>query len=160
MGGAHHGLCPHAVAVHGLALGGFQNPELHLVDLVEQQARGGGARTAVCEAFRAWIVLSQAKVVLLNVGALANHAGWTCPAAHRRCSCSTTRMDCCPEPPKMMTSVSNRMALAAASSASRNVLPPKPRDAIHNATWRGAYLAPYEYARIEFGLPEEPEPFP
>ena len=25
---------------------------------------------------------------------------------------------------------------------------------------RGAYLAPYEYARIEFGLPEEPEPFP
>ena len=34
----------------------------------------------------------------------------------------------------MMTSVSNRMALAAASSASRNVLPPKPRDAIHNAT--------------------------
>ena len=42
MGGAHHGLCPHAVAVHGLALGGFQNPELHLVDLVEQQARGVG----------------------------------------------------------------------------------------------------------------------
>ena len=34
----------------------------------------------------------------------------------------------------MMTSVSNRMALAAASSASRDVLPPKPRDAIHNAT--------------------------
>ena len=34
----------------------------------------------------------------------------------------------------MMASVSNRMALAAASSASRNVLPPKPRDAIHNAT--------------------------
>ena len=62
------------------------------------------------------------------------HAAGTCPAAHRRCSCSTTRRDCCPEPPKMMTSVSNRMALAAASSASRNVLPPKPRDAIHNAT--------------------------
>ena len=79
-------------------------------------------------------MLPQAKVVLVNVGALANHAGGTCPAAHRRCSCSTTRRDCYPEPPKMMTSVSNRMALAAASSASRNVLPPKPRDAIHNAT--------------------------
>ena len=79
-------------------------------------------------------MLPQAKVVLLNVGALANHAGGICPAAHRRCRCSTTRRDCCPEPPKMMTSVSNRMALAAASSASRNVLPPKPRDAIHNAT--------------------------
>ena len=62
-------------------------------------------------------MLPQAKVVLLNVSALANHAGdeVTCPAAHRRCSCSTTRRDCCPEPPKMMTSVSNRMALAAAS---------------------------------------------
>ena len=42
MGRAHHGLCLHAVAVHGLALGGFQNPELHFVDLVEQQARGVG----------------------------------------------------------------------------------------------------------------------
>ena len=42
MGGAHHGLCLHAVAVHGLALGGFQNRELHLVDLVEQQPRGVG----------------------------------------------------------------------------------------------------------------------
>ena len=81
-------------------------------------------RTAVCEAFRAWIVLPQAKVVLVNVGALANHARGTCPAASRRCRHSTTRADCCPEPPKMMTSVSNRMALAAASSASRNVLPP------------------------------------
>ncbi len=42
MGGTHHGLCLHAVAVHGLALGGFQNRELHLVDLVEQQPRGVG----------------------------------------------------------------------------------------------------------------------
>ena len=42
MGGAHHGLCLHAVAVHGLALGGFQNRELHLIDLVEQQPRGVG----------------------------------------------------------------------------------------------------------------------
>ena len=39
MGGTHHGLCPNAVAVHGLALGGFQNPEFHLV---EQQPRGVG----------------------------------------------------------------------------------------------------------------------
>ena len=36
---------------------------------------GWAPRTAVCEAVRAWIVLPQAKVVLLNVGALANHAG-------------------------------------------------------------------------------------
>ena len=42
MGRAHHGLCLHAVAVHGLALGGFQNRELHLIDLIEQQARGVG----------------------------------------------------------------------------------------------------------------------
>ena len=69
MGGAHHGLCPHAAAVHGLALGGFQNRELHLVDLVEQQpAWGGPRRTAVCEAVRAWIVLPQAKVGLVEAG--------------------------------------------------------------------------------------------
>ena len=42
MGRAHHGLCLHAVAVHGLALGGFQNRELHLIDLIEQQPRGVG----------------------------------------------------------------------------------------------------------------------
>ncbi len=108
---------------------------------------GWAPRTAVCEAVRAWIVLPQAKVVLLNVGALANHARGTCPAAHRRCRRSTTRADCCPEPPKMMTSVSNRMALAAASSASRDVLPPKPRDAIHNATGARANKASQKACR-------------
>ncbi len=60
---------------------------------------GWAPRTAVCEAVRAWIVLPQAKVVLLNVCALANHARGTCPAAHRRCRRSTTRAACCPEPP-------------------------------------------------------------
>ena len=134
MGGAHHGLCPHAVAVHGLALGGFQNPELHLVDLVEQQARGVAPRTAVCEAFRAWIVLPQAKLVLVRPGAEASQSRGMWPAAHNWCRRSTTRADCWPEPPRIVTSVSKRMALAAASSASREVLPPKPRDAIHNTT--------------------------
>ena len=74
---------------------------------------GWAPRTAVCEAFRAWIVLPQAKVVLVSLGSLANHARGTCPAAHRRCRCSTTRADCWPEPPRIVTSVSNRMALAA-----------------------------------------------
>ena len=51
---------------------------------------GWAPRTAVCEAVRAWIVLPQAKVILVNVGALANHAWGTCPAANRRCRHSTT----------------------------------------------------------------------
>ena len=42
---------------------------------------GWAPRTAVCEAVRAWIVLPQAKVVLLRLGSLANHARGTCPAA-------------------------------------------------------------------------------
>ena len=44
---------------------------------------GWAPRTAVCEAVRAWIVLPQAKVVLVNVGALANHARGDLPGGQQ-----------------------------------------------------------------------------
>ena len=99
---------------------------------------GWAPRTAVCEAFRAWIVLPQAKVVLVRPGAEASQSRGMWPAAHNWCRRSTTRADCWPEPPRIVTSVTKRMALAAASSASREVLPPKPRDAIQHDRVAGA----------------------